>query len=212
MSDTKIIQSAAAIVNPYIFTFEDRIESGVPGVFLSREAESSAAMSQQKLREPLLTQVCNHLVNNVQLTLSTCTRCLGTGTYHDIQFDAAGQVPQLFGSDKLAQELEKIILTQSGDNRFHTEYGLPQMVDIKTKQLLTFISDRILENVSNIQQYQWDASKQNPENTVLTELINSIDSIDIVEDPIEPSRVSYKVYVRTESAQAILIQGQINLS
>jgi len=216
MSDTKIIQSEACILSkadPHVFTYENRIASSVPGAFLPRNREFSAAdWTQHPLREPMLTCVCNHLVSGTQYVLTNCSRCLGQGTYRDIVLDPAGQVTQIFGSDKLAQDLEKIILTQFGDNRFHPEYGLPQMSDLKTAQLITIIRDRIMDNIYSIQQYQWLATKQNPANSIITELINSIERIDVVEDPLEPSRVSYKIYIRTESASIIFLQGQINLS
>jgi len=217
MSDTKIIQSEACILSkadPHVFTYSDRVPSGIPGVaYASRETEANAVdWDQQKLREPILTRVCEHLVSGTQYILTNCPRCLGQGTYHDIVLDASGQIVQIFDEHKLAQELEKAILTQFGDNHFHTEYGLPQTVDVKTSQLVTFIRDQIMTNVYNIQQYQWLATKQNPANNLIMELINSIDSIDVVEDPLEPSRVSYKIYIRTESARVILLQGQITIS
>lgn len=68
-----------------------------------------------------LKHTCNHALSTGQYTLSTCPRCLGAGIYYDIQFDDIGQVVSVADVDKLAQDLEKIILTEA--NVFHANYA-----------------------------------------------------------------------------------------
>lgn len=52
-----------------------------------------------------------------------CPRCLGSGIVGDMAFDVSGKLVTVTGTEKLKQEVIKILLSDKNINPYHLEYG-----------------------------------------------------------------------------------------
>jgi hypothetical protein len=66
---------------------------------------------------------CNHVINGVKHTSSSCPVCNGKSYYKDIAFDISGKVVLCTGELKLQQEILKIMDDPKFGNKFHQNWG-----------------------------------------------------------------------------------------
>jgi hypothetical protein len=174
-------------------------------------AEANAEKPRNSLyREPQLKHVCNHYLSGIQYTLNTCRRCLGTGYYFDIKFDAGGLVPQVWDETKLIQELEKITLTNS--NPFHPDYGInlqQRIGQANTDELKSVIQRDLLTTVYTYIKYQKEEASKSIQNGYFSsyELIDSINKIEITE--LSPTELVFTIYIITIHGKEIQLTGKI---
>ena len=149
---------------------------------------------------------CDHQLSDGQYKLSNCPRCLGTGYYHDIKFDAIGHPIELSLVDKLAQALEKIILTQRND--FHPEIAInlqKWLGKFRIQEIKAMIKQDILKGIASLKEYQKSAARLTAEAQ-----ISSIDSIEISE--ITPDQLYYIVSITTVAGNRQKLTGSVGFS
>ncbi len=110
ITEATTIQSDAHIVDSSLFVYDTTL-TFVESAEVTRDAFD--------LR---LKHICDHNLSVGQLTLATCTRCLGTGFYYDVKFNEIGRPFIVSLEDKLQQALEKIVLTE--ENKFHANIAV----------------------------------------------------------------------------------------
>jgi len=162
-------------------------------------------------REPQLKWPCTHyLPNRGQFTLNTCPRCLGTGFYYDIQFDAGGLVPQVWDETKLAQELEKITITDF--NPFHPEYGAnlkKRVGQVPIDDLKPIIKSDLLNSIFNLMKYQKREANKGVGDGYFSprELIDSVKKVEITE--ISTTELEFTIYILTVEGKELEITGKV---
>jgi hypothetical protein len=162
-------------------------------------------------REPQLKWPCTHyLPNRDQFTLNTCPRCLGTGFYYDIQFDAGGLVPQVWDETKLAQELEKVTITDF--NPFHPEYGAnlkKRVGQVPIDDLKPIIKSDILNAIFNLMKYQKREANKGVGDGYFSprELIDSVEKVEITE--LSATELNFAIYILTVEGKEIEITGKV---
>lgn len=161
-------------------------------------------------REPQLKWTCTHNLPSGQYTLYTCPRCLGQGYYYDIKFDAGGLIPQVWDETKLAQELEKITITDF--NPFHPEYGAKlksRAGQVSKDELKAIIRTDLLNAIYNLVKYQKAEANKGTEDGYFSprELIDSVKKIEIAE--LSVTELSFVIYVLTVSGKEVEITGKI---
>ena len=152
-----------------------------------------------KLRHP-----CNHNLSTGQFILNTCSRCLGTGYYYDIKFNAYGRPETLSIENKLQQALEKMVLTPS--NNFHESL----FVDIQSHvgQLQEDIEPIIAYDIQQIV-----AAMKHTHRSVVnlspSAQIFSLDSIEVIKEG--QTSLRYIVKITTVAGDEIEVIGDIDL-
>lgn len=66
---------------------------------------------------------CDHYTGGKQYIVDRCPKCLGKGYYYDIEFDLQGQAKLITGTQKLQQEVLKIINDERGNNLYFSRWG-----------------------------------------------------------------------------------------
>lgn len=133
-----------------------------------------------------------------QVTLPSNELFVWTSYYNDLQVDSNGNIAQVTGTDKLAQDIVKILVTQRGSNINMPLYGtnLPSIVGQKMDfqflqgQILTEVTDALII-LQSLLQYG-----SNPD-----EQISSLQSIKVTLDT--PTQVSIELVVITLSQKAL---------
>lgn len=74
-------------------------------------------------RDVMIFNVCDHFSGHKQYTVELCPKCLGSGYYYDVAFDANGRAVLATGTIKLQQEVLKCINDVKGDNIFFENWG-----------------------------------------------------------------------------------------
>ena len=164
-------------------------------------------------REPKLRQICNHVLSSGTYTLNTCSRCLGNGYYYDININEHGTVDQVYGVDKLGQDLEKITLTQVGENKFHLAYGtiLTEVHgELTTSTQESLLRQSIIEAVYRLKMLQ-QLEIENGQTFTPEELIDRIDKINFY-NTSDPRQLGYRVFVVTVAGNSSVIEGNITLT
>lgn len=161
-------------------------------------------------REPQLKWPCTHNLPSGQYTLYTCPRCLGKGYFYDIKFDAGGLIPQVWDETKLAQELEKITITDF--NPFHPEYGAKlksRVGQVSKDDLKAIIKSDLLNAVYNLIKYQKAEANKGTEDGYFSprELIDRVEKVEIVE--LSVTALHFAIYILTVSGKEIEITGEI---
>jgi phage baseplate assembly protein W len=195
ISDTYILPYTTA--NPLVFNFN---------------SSETFDFYTPSYREPKLKHTCNHVLSTGTYTLETCPRCVGTGYYFDIKFNPDGQVESIRGSDKLAQELEKITLTPLGENIFHNLYGTTlnnlytDVIGPDTRQ--NKLKKSIINAVLRLKLLQSQAITQGA-GFDASELIDKIERIDVFELYNDSTAVGFRVYISTLNGEHTTIEGTI---
>ena len=148
-------------------------------------------------------KICDHIAGDPSISyiVSTCPKCLGKGTYGDISFDNGGKTQTCSGVNQLKQQLKKIIIENTRDTGYGFNYNLvlstggdAQLLSI-TRELnrcLTYLNNNQITAQSNGFFYS------------NTEIINSIESIDVFRD-VDPRTVNALLYCKTVSGKDINI-------
>lgn len=161
-------------------------------------------------REPQLKWPCTHYCSGTQHTLGTCPRCLGTGYYYDIKFDAGGLVPQVWDETKLQQELEKITLTEF--NPFHPEYGAglkKRVGQVGVDELKAIIKSDLVDAVYNLMRYQKAEANKGVQNGNFSsrELIDRLEKVEITK--LSATELYFALYIITVHGKEIELTGKI---
>lgn len=161
-------------------------------------------------REPQLKWPCTHYLSGIQHTLGTCPRCLGTGYYYDIKFDAGGLVPQVWDETKLQQELEKITLTEY--NPFHPEYGAglkKRVGQVSVDELKAIIKSDLIDAVYNLVKYQKAEANKGVQdgNFSSRELIDRLEKVEITK--LSATELIFVLHVITVHGKEIELTGKI---
>jgi len=161
-------------------------------------------------REPQFKWPCTHYLSGVQYTLGTCPRCLGKEYFYDVRFDAGGLIPQVWDEVKLAQELEKITLTDF--NPFHPDYGAKlqrRIGQVSQEELKTVVKSDILRSIFNLIKYQKAEAAKSTQNGYFSshELIDRIDKVEIAE--LSATELSFAIYVVTIHGKKVELTGKI---
>ena len=147
---------------------------------------------------------CNHNLTAGQLTLNTCTRCLGTGYYYDIKFDNTGRPPILNIEDKLAQSLEKMVLTS--ENKFHVNLvtGLNQHIGALVDDVEAIIRYDLIQAVATLKENQRGVINLSPRAQIA-----SLDDVIVIKE--NESSLRYIVEITTVSGEQVELTGAIAL-
>ena len=155
-----------------------------------------------------LKHTCNHNLSNVQYTLNTCPRCLGTGYYYDIKFNEAGQPIMVELVDKLVQTLEKFVLTENND--FHSEVAINAqqwLGESPISEIKAAIKFELSKSLITLMETQ-----QGVPNLATEAQIASIDSIEVFEDTDNPGSLDYAVTITTAAGNSRELTGTVVLS
>ena len=223
VSETKTITSAAEIpvpippglitiqssavsvpyVDPYVFIFDNSdVAAAIPTASTTSDGQPAIKLSYQDAQ---LKHICNHTLATGIYSLTSCPRCLGTGIYYDIQFDPLGQITPVTDEYKLAQDLEKIMLTES--NIFHPDYAtnLKKYIgEASGRKIAQIVRKDIIDGVTRLMNSQKGVTSSTREQ------ISSIISIEVDAD-VDPTKLIYKVQVLTSSGEIKGIGGSIPL-
>jgi len=153
-----------------------------------------------------LKHVCNHQVSGIQYRSSTCPRCLGNDYYYDIKFDALGHPIEISDEDKLAQLLEKIVLTEL--NRFHPEIAvnMKQWIgQVPIDQIKAIIKFDLLKALNTLQ-----VTQEGVINLSTRAQIANVNDIEIVE--IDVDHLQYIVNITTVSGESRALTGTVVFS
>lgn len=165
----------------------------------SNTVTKSSAVVDVKLR-----QICNHALSDAQYTQSNCPRCLGKGYYFDIKFDTHGKVAVISQEDKLAQALEKILITER--NHFHPEYAKnlqKWLGTLKLDEVKELIKYDIVNAVGVLKAYQDSFPGTYSPRT----MIATLDAIDVTEPT--PDAIQYTIDITTVSGQQLTLTGAV---
>lgn len=149
-----------------------------------------------------LKQTCDHYVGLNKYLLDSCPRCLGRGIYYDLNFNAKGLIDTVDKGNKLNQEIEKILVTRLGSNKFHLEYGSLLMkasslgVDSVFRE--TVLKQSITSALRQLRSYQQSEVSRGKFFTP-EELLSQIRKVEVRTDRNDPRRIDIVVEVLTES-------------
>jgi len=155
-----------------------------------------------------LKHICDHNLSDIQYTLTTCPRCLGTGYYYDIRFNEAGKPLEVSLVDKLVQTLEKFVLTENND--FHPEVAinvqqwLGKSSISEIKAIIKFELSKSLMILMSTQRGVLSLSNESQ--------IASIDSIEVFEDINNADRLDYAVTITTVAGSSRELTGTVVLN
>jgi hypothetical protein len=193
---TPVPPAATNTVNVTAFTTQDSV------AVTNSTVTKSNAVVDIKLRH-----ICDHNLSDSHYTQYSCPRCLGRGYYFDIKFDGQGKTIVLSKEDKLAQSLEKILITEI--NLFHPEYAanLPKWLGkLAFNEIKELIKYDIVNAVGRIKAYQ----DSFPGTFSSRASIATLDSIDVYE--VEVGSLQYNVSITTVSGQQMNIKGELVLN
>jgi hypothetical protein len=116
----------------------------------------------------------------------------------DLKIISDGSIKTVQDTDKLRQDILKILITLLGSNRFHPWYGCVLSDNIIGKNLpdniiLNDIRTSIFQSLDKLKKLQ--QQQQTTQKVSLAELINSIGNIDVYRDPSDPRQIKIRVEV-----------------
>ena len=193
-TETTTITSDTRIVDSKLFTFAEPTEA------------SSTTTTNYNTFDIKLKHTCSHYLNNIQYTLNTCPRCLGTGYYYDAKFNEMGRLVQISLEDKLQQALEKLVLTD--ENKFHTDVaiGLKKWLgEVPISKIKAIIKYDLMEGVITLKNNQKRIDGLSPRAQ-----ISSIDNITVT--VLDIDSLHYVVTITTVSGESTNLEGVIRLS
>lgn len=153
-----------------------------------------------------LKHICDHRLSSGTYRLPNCPRCLGTGYYYDIKFNAVGRPFETQFEDKLRQALEKFMITE--ENRFHFDVAAniqKWLGALGNRDNLGIIKDNIIRTLVNLQEIQKTVSNLSARAKIAT--INTI-----VTNFETPGVLRYNITLTTVSGEEKIISGTIALS
>lgn len=123
----------------------------------------------------------------------------------DIALDSSGGLQKIENVDKLLQDALKIVLSDKGDNKYHSEYGSDvNALSVGTPILDNWISsNKVQQSVVNALQilasYQLQQTKW--QTTSLSELLFDIEGIYVEINKYEPRQLDVTVFLITQDLQ-----------
>jgi hypothetical protein len=192
LSDSHIIP--AFIADPYVFTYASPSESYVTPIINSTVFDIK------------LKHTCTHQFSGLTYKLTTCPRCLGTGYYYDVKFDALGRLIEVSLEDKLQQALEKLVLTERND--FHSEMAVnlkKWIGSTNIEAIRAIIQYDLIKGIASLQQNQASIA-----NLSSRAVISFIESIEITQPDVD--HLEYVVKIVTVSGDIYNLVGNISLN
>jgi hypothetical protein len=142
------------------------------------------------------TQACDHRVGNpvVAYTLYTCPRCLGKGYYGSLGFDVHGKVLLVSKGSQIEQAIYKVLTESKRASGYGFDYSvLTGTIDASTVSAIKSEIARCLQYLITAQTAaQALGTLYDP-----AEQISSINSISVVQDNVEPRKVTAAITVLT---------------
>jgi hypothetical protein len=144
-----------------------------------------------------------------------CRRCASLGIENDIRFDSRGDPQFATGIDLLAQEVEKITITQKGSNVFYNWYGTSIVDLIGSKilrggslieqQLVSEISGTLerLRNVKNQQAALQPVGDQ--------EFFQRVQSLSVLQDDVDPTVFRIRIEIQNASGEVAELRQNLVL-
>ena len=120
---------------------------------------------------------------------------------NDVQLDSLNQLVTIEGTDKLAQEIMKILLTPKGGLTDDPDYGTSLMSLVGEK----FSTDRFAEVQTEVVNALIHYNQLNADNPNSDEVIEVIQDIGTVRDSDDPRHMQVYVRVITESGKTVAI-------
>jgi hypothetical protein len=123
-------------------------------------------------------------------------------TNGDLSIGSDGDISVVIGNQKIFQEIKKIVLTDVGENKFHPYYGsragslsVGSIVDYDfiSSELKRSVSESIT-NLIRLKDSQSRYQNLNPSEVILT-----LDSVDVERDGVDPRVWSIYISVTTQS-------------
>jgi len=119
---------------------------------------------------------------------------------NDLKLDAEGKIKTVEGTQKLRQDILKIILSSLGSNRFHPWYGCSVSEETVGKNLpdnllLLTIQTSIRQSLERLQKLQ--QQQQTSQKVSLSELIQTIGPINAYRNPDDLRQIKIDVIVYT---------------
>jgi len=116
----------------------------------------------------------------------------------DLSLMPDGSIRTVQDTQKLRQDILKIILTQLGSNRFHPWYGCAVSDDVIGSSLpdnilINDIRTSIIQSLDRLKKLQ--QQQQTYQKVSLAELINTIGRIDVYRDQVDPRQIKIRVEV-----------------
>ena len=192
-TETTTITSDTRIVDSKLFTFAEPTEA------------SSTTTTNYNTFDIKLKHTCSHYLNNIQYTLNTCPRCLGTGYYYDAKFNEMGRLVQISLEDKLQQALEKLVLTD--ENKFHTDVaiGLKKWLgEVPISKIKAIIKYDLVKSLIVLQKTQRDVPDLSGRSQIA-----SVDNIEVYENLESPDTLEYLVEITTMSGDKKELTGTV---
>ena len=138
---------------------------------------------------------CSYIVKTEE-----CPKCIGSKIVQDISIDATGRISTISGSEKIKQQIRKIIMTLSGNSLYDSAYGstlqslIGQKLNAYTAANLQF---SVLDSINHLIDLQ-NASNLPPEET-----IKSISNIEAVQDANDPRKININIIVISQNYEEI---------
>lgn len=132
----------------------------------------------------------------------------------DLQIGSNGDVAQVFDTEKLVQDILKILLTQIGANTFFPWYGSP----LTTSVIGNVLDEPFLESVATgqvrngiemIQKLQREQSKN--QRITAAETIAAIRDVRVIRNLMDPSVYEVRVSVLTKSLRTTTTSFNVTL-
>jgi hypothetical protein len=148
--------------------------------------------------------ICDHIVGDPieKFTLENCPKCNGKGVVGDISFDSNGKVNTVGGIELLKQKIKKILTESTRDTGYGFNYNMLSYND----KLKSGVKSEIYRCINYLINLQKEKEKEGFY-YLPTEKIDSIDKVDILENP-DPRKVEILIVCKSTSGK----QAEINLS
>jgi len=142
------------------------------------------------------------------LTLKNyCTKCVGSGFLDDISYNVRGDLPVLRDEFLLMQNVEKFTITKITSNPFQSFIGtsLESLIGTKVTNpqfLITQITSEIVRALRKLQDLQ-SQYKQTGRPVTNGELLQSIDSVTVTQNAVDPTEYDANVVVTAVSGKTV---------
>lgn len=146
---------------------------------------------------------CNHIVDDNLFESRLCPKCYGKGFYFDINFES-GKPVLSEGSDKLMQEILKILIEDKGDNIFHPEWGNEvntRLIGTKNIEVKRTKLEVMLRNTLDYLRTVQQAEDEEWENMTNEELLGEIELIKVT--PVGPTGYNIKIQVVNTAGKTV---------
>ena len=132
----------------------------------------------------------------------------------DLQIGSDGDVAQVRDTEKLVQDILKILLTQIGANTFFPWYGSPLTTSVignvlDESLLETVATGQIRNGIEMLQKLQREQSKN--QRITAAETIAAIKNVRVIRNLIDPTVYEVRVSVLTKSLRTISTTFSVTL-